>query len=59
MNCTTKERVIMNAIKVWFHNDEVKNMCTKLVESMPKRIQEVISAKQSILHMNMGIIQCI
>lgn len=45
MDCTTKERMITNAIKVWFHDDEVKKMCINLVESMPKRLQEVISAK--------------
>lgn len=46
MDCTTNEHMIMNAIKVWFHDDEVKNMCTKLVELMQKWIQEIISAKE-------------
>lgn len=45
MNCTTKERMITSAIQVWFHDDEVKNICAKLVESMPRRVEEVISAK--------------
>lgn len=34
-----------NVIQVWFHDDEVKNICNKLVESMPKQNQEVISTK--------------
>lgn len=45
MDCTTKEKMITSAIQVWFHDEEVKNMCAKLVESMPRRVGEVISAK--------------
>lgn len=45
MDCTTKEKMITNSIQVWFHDDEVMNMCNKLVESMPRRVGEVISAK--------------
>jgi hypothetical protein len=40
----TEERMVMNVIKVWFH-DGVKNICSKLVESMQKHVQEVILAK--------------
>jgi transposase len=45
MDCSTGERVLTNVIKVWFHDSGVKNICSKLVESMPKRVQEVILAK--------------
>lgn len=46
MGCTTKEVMITNAIKVWFYDDEVKNMCTKLEKSFSKLIQEVTSANE-------------
>ncbi|GFV58819.1 hypothetical protein TNCV_3731551 [Trichonephila clavipes] len=34
MSCKTTEKIIKCAIQVWFHDDEVKNMCGTLVESM-------------------------
>lgn len=51
MDCATKERMKVNAIKVWLHDDdEVKNMCTNLMESIRRRIQDVfedvISSKE-------------
>jgi hypothetical protein len=42
MDCSTEKRMVTN---VWFHDSGVKNICSKQVESMPKRVQEVISAK--------------
>jgi transposase len=42
MDCSTEERMVMN---VWFHESGVKNICCKLVEQMPKHVQEVILAK--------------
>ncbi|KAK9891110.1 hypothetical protein WA026_013429 [Henosepilachna vigintioctopunctata] len=45
MDCTAKEKMIISAIQVWFHDDELKKICATLVESMPRRVQEVISAK--------------
>jgi hypothetical protein len=44
MDCSPEERMVTNMIKVWFHNSGVKNMCSKLVGSTPKRVQEVILA---------------
>jgi transposase len=41
MDCSTEERMVTNVIKVWFHDSGVKNICSKLVESMPKHVQEV------------------
>jgi hypothetical protein len=40
MECSTEKRAVMNVTKVWFHDSGVKNICSKLVESMPKRVQE-------------------
>jgi hypothetical protein len=45
MDCSTEERVVTNVIWVWFHDSGVNNICSKLVESMSKRIQKVILAK--------------
>jgi transposase len=45
IDCSTEERMVTNMTKVWFHDSGVKNICSKLVESMPKRVQEVILAK--------------
>jgi anaerobic glycerol-3-phosphate dehydrogenase len=42
MDCSTEER---DVIKVWFDDSGVKNICSELAESMPKRVQEVILAK--------------
>jgi transposase len=45
MDCTTEQCMATNTIKLWFHNSGLKNFCSKLVKSMPKRVQEVILAK--------------
>ena len=45
MNCTSTEQIIKSDIQVWFHIDDVKNMYVTLVESMPRHVEEVISAK--------------
>lgn len=44
-DCTTKIAMINAVIKIWFHDEEVKNICKKLIESMPKRCEEVIKNK--------------
>ncbi|GFU91564.1 uncharacterized protein TNCV_2543301 [Trichonephila clavipes] len=36
MSYTITEQIIKSAIQVWFHDDEVKNRCTALVESIPR-----------------------
>jgi hypothetical protein len=45
MDSSTEERMVTNVTKVWFHDSGVKNICSKLVELMPKCVQEVILAK--------------
>ncbi|GFY34040.1 hypothetical protein TNCV_997211 [Trichonephila clavipes] len=39
------EQMIKSSIQAWFH-DDIKNMRTTLVESMPRRVEDVISAKR-------------
>lgn len=45
MDCSTKKTMIENVIKVWFRDDEIKNLCSNLVESMPNRVQDLIQAR--------------
>jgi transposase len=45
MDCSTEERMVTNMIKVWSHDSGVKNICSKLVESVPEHVQEVIYQK--------------
>lgn len=45
INITTKVQLIEELIKIWHHDDEIKNLCPVLVESMPKRIELLIKAK--------------
>jgi hypothetical protein len=44
---STEERMVTDVIKVWFYDSGVKNICSKLIDSMPrpKCVQEVILAK--------------
>jgi hypothetical protein len=35
-DCSTGKHMVTNVIKVWFYNSGVKNICFKLLESMPK-----------------------
>lgn len=39
---SSKQKLISNVIKLWYHDERIKESCTKLVESMPKRIEELI-----------------
>jgi hypothetical protein len=45
MDSSTEERIVTNVIKVWFHDNGVKNIFSKLFESMLKHVQEIILAK--------------
>ena len=44
-DCTTKTKLIQAIIEVWFHDEEIRNICQNLVDSMPKRIKLVIKCK--------------
>ncbi|GBO24819.1 hypothetical protein AVEN_207357-1 [Araneus ventricosus] len=46
MDCSTKRRIIEDVIKICFRDDDVKNnLCSKLVGSIPKRVQNIIKAR--------------
>ena len=42
---TTKNELIDQLIKVWFHSKQITNLCKKLIESMPNRIKALKDAK--------------
>ena len=44
-DCSTRQKMIEAVIQVWFHDPEIKNICKNLVNSMTKRVTEVIKAR--------------
>ena len=42
---TTKNKLIRSILNIWNHNDNIASSCKKLVNSMPKRVQDIITAK--------------
>lgn len=44
-NTTNKQNLIEALIKVWHHDEELKENVQKCIQSMPKRVQAVIDAK--------------
>ena len=41
-DCTTIEKMTQAIINIWFSEPKMKHHCSKLVDSMPKRVKEVI-----------------
>lgn len=44
-DCTTKDKLITAVIQIWYHDQEIKNKCSNLVNSMPKRVKMILKAK--------------
>ena len=44
-DCTTMTKLIEATVSVWYRDQEIKNMCEKLVISMPERIRQVTKSK--------------
>ena len=44
-DCTTMTKLIEATVSVWYRDQEIKNMCEKLVISRPERIRQVIKSK--------------
>ena len=44
-DCSTMQKMISAVIKVWYHDEELAEMCSNLVESMPKRVKMLVKAK--------------
>ena len=44
-DCTTKSKLIEGIIQIWYHDEELQNLCSKLVDSMSTRVAMLINAK--------------
>ena len=44
-DCTTKVKLIQSVVRIWFHDDKIKNLCKKLVLPMKKRVDLILQAK--------------
>ena len=42
-----KSEIIFNFMQIWNHDEDIREICKKLVESMPRRVQAVLDAKGS------------
>ena len=43
MDCTSKEKLIQALIQVWYKDPQILKDCSKLVDSMPKRIKMLLN----------------
>ena len=43
--CSTKTKLIEAIVRIWYHDDEVQNICSTHVDSMPTQISMLINAK--------------
>jgi transposase len=46
INITTKVKLIENLFQIWHRDDEIKNKCSVLIESMPRHIELLIKNKR-------------
>jgi len=44
-DCTTKSNLIEGIIQIWYHDEELQNICSNLVDSTPARVAMLINAK--------------
>jgi len=44
-DCTTKSKLKEWIIQIWYHDEELQNLCSNLVNSMPTRVAMLINAK--------------
>lgn len=44
-DCTSKTKLIQNIIQLWYHDEQILGNCHNLIDSMPKRVEEVIKNK--------------
>jgi len=47
--CSTNALLIEAIISIWYHDKELKKMCSNLVQSRPKRISVVLKSKGGYL----------
>ena len=44
-DCTTLHKMTLAIIDIWFHDPKILQHCSKLVDSMPERVKEVIQKR--------------
>jgi len=44
-DCTTQVKLMEAVVQIWFHDQELRDMCSKLVQSMPNRVKRVIAVR--------------
>ena len=47
---STRQKLISTVIKLWYHDERIKESCSKLVDGMPKRIEELIKTRGGHIH---------
>ena len=45
MDCPNKIKLIQSVIHVWFHDEEIKQICKKLVSSIKEQVKLVLENK--------------
>ena len=45
LDCTTTTKLMEAIILAWFRDPQIKENCQKLLESMPKRVMQVLKSK--------------
>lgn len=49
-DCTTMEKLIQALIQVWYKDPKIKNDCSKLIDSMPNRVQMLLKNRGGHIH---------
>jgi len=45
-DCTTKSKLIEGIIQIWYHDEELQNLCSNVLHSMPTRVACQCERKQ-------------
>jgi len=51
-DCTNKSKLIEGIIQIWYHDEQLQNLCSNLVDSMSTRVAMLINAKGHINTLN-------
>jgi len=44
-DCTAISKLIEGIIQIWYHDEELQNLCSVLIDSIPTRVSMLIKAK--------------
>ena len=45
-DCSTIQKMISAVIKVWYHDEQLAEMCSNLFEYIPKRVKMLVKVKE-------------